>query len=185
MQFEGWVQFSTFTRWCWILEGVYFTAANVAHYVRGPATSRIAQILFGVATASAMMVTTVTYGVLVPGALLIPMPEHRQGSIEVLLSWQGHTMHSANSLFMICDTYLSKQSMQRKDMIYGIGWGISYVLFEWVFYAYTDAWHYPFMNYNAPFAVVIYAVLLGVFSLYWYIGCKASDSRLPKADRSS
>ena len=32
LKFAGLIQFTTFTRWCFILEGVYFVAANLEHY---------------------------------------------------------------------------------------------------------------------------------------------------------
>jgi hypothetical protein len=157
-----------------MLEAVYFVVANVNHLFSSCFLSRVTQILFGISTASAILVTTVTYGVLVPGAIMLPQPEHRAGMVTVLFSWQGHTMHSLNTLFMLCDTYLSKQIMQPKDAIYGLLWGGSYVLFEWIFHQYTNMWHYPFMDYNKPAAPVIYMVLLAVFMLYWFLGCKIS-----------
>merc|ERR1711918_90676 len=139
MQFEGAIQFSTFTRWSWMLEGVYFLAANL-HDV-GLLPPRLTHSLFGVSLASAFMVTSITYTVLVPGALLIPQPDHKQGAIAVLLSPSGHVMHSLNTLFILTDAKLSEQSMQRKDITLGACWALLYLLFEWVFHYHTGAWH--------------------------------------------
>eukprot|EP00966_Prymnesium_polylepis_P102018 2362763-Prymnesium_polylepis.1 len=84
--FTGWVQVSTFTRWSWMLQGLYFACANL----RLP----IARQLFGVSLSSAMLVTIMVYAVLVPGAWLRPQPAHLAGNIAVLTSPQGHIMHS-------------------------------------------------------------------------------------------
>merc|ERR1712008_375192 len=84
MRFEGAVQFSTFTRWSWMVEGLYFVCANL-HYA-GVLPARLTQVLFGISMASAFMVTTITYIILVPGTILIPQPAHKQGAISILLS---------------------------------------------------------------------------------------------------
>ena len=55
MPFTGLAQLSTFTRWCWMLQGVYYVAASCG--LR-------ASELFGVAFSSALLVTAVTYTVL-------------------------------------------------------------------------------------------------------------------------
>jgi hypothetical protein len=178
LQFQGAVQFSTFTRWSYMLEGAYFLAANLRHVGLMPA--RGVEVLFGTAMASAILVTTVTYGVLVPGAMLLPQPPHREGAITVLLSKEGHFMHSMNLVFMAVDAWLSKQTMRSSDMQFGVFWAVAYVLFEWVFFRATGLWHYPFMDYTKPFAPVIYAVLGGVFAWYWQLGCKFT-SRLHAA----
>jgi len=177
MKFAGWIQFTTFTRWCWICEGVYFVAANCMHF--SLVSPRFVQMLFGVSLASAFVVTTVTYGVLVPGALLRPQPIHRRGSITLLLSPAGHAMHSFNTIFILFDMWLSRQSMQPADMFLGVCWGSAYVVFEWVFHHYTHAWHYPFLNYNLPYAWAAYGALFLVFAGYWVLGCEVSA---PKPD---
>jgi hypothetical protein len=172
MQFSGAVQFSTFTRWCWMLQGIYFAAANINHF--GILPSRLVQVLFGLSLASAFLVTTMTYIVLVPGALLLPHPAHKQGAITILLSPSGHAMHLLNTVFMVSDMILSKQSMQPPDMVFGGVWALLYVSFEWVFHHYTGAWHYPFLNYNLPYASAIYGIIWLVFCGYWQLGCRIS-----------
>ena len=55
LPFTGTTQLSTFTRWCWMLQGVYFIVANCGWR---------ADTLFGVAFSSALLVSAVTYTVL-------------------------------------------------------------------------------------------------------------------------
>jgi len=181
MQFSGAVQFSTFTRWCWMLQGIYFAAANLHHF--GILPSRLVQVLFGVSLASAFLVTTVTYGVLVPGALLLSHPAHKQGAIEILLSPSGHAMHLLNTVFMVSDMVLSKHTMQPADVIYGGAWQLLYAAFEWVFHYYTGAWHYPFLDYNLPYAAAIYGIIHLVFCGYWCLGCRISTTIHTSADK--
>ena len=136
---------------------------------------RAVQVLFSISLASAILVTTVSYGILVPSVLLLPQPPHRQGGIVILLSPQGHIMHSLNLAFMLCDMWLGRQTMQPRDLHFGAYWILAYTLFEWCFHSFTGMWHYPFMNYNKPFAPVAYAALYAVFVAYWLLGCRLSS----------
>eukprot|EP00931_Biecheleriopsis_adriatica_P045756 TRINITY_DN26213_c0_g1_i1.p1 TRINITY_DN26213_c0_g1~~TRINITY_DN26213_c0_g1_i1.p1 ORF type:complete len:259 (-),score=22.38 TRINITY_DN26213_c0_g1_i1:104-880(-) len=171
-RFEGGYQFSTFTRWCWMLEGVYFAVASLNHFFLG--MPRLVQVLFGMSLSSAVMVTTITYGVLVPGAVFMPLPKAKQGAVTILLSYQGHIMHSLNLVFILSDMWISGQTMQLADMPFGISWGLTYLVFEWIFQHFTGVWHYPFLNYTLPFTLLIHLLLLAVLAAYWYLGCKLS-----------
>jgi hypothetical protein len=182
MLFAGIVQFSTFTRWCWMIQGLYYFTAILHHLNLMPA--RVCRILFGISLSSALLVTTITYCVLVPGATLIDHPAHKQGLIDILLSWSGHVMHSTNTLMIFTDMYFSRQSMERADIVLAVYWGALYVVFEWVFHFYTGAWHYPFLNYNNLAAPVIYAVLLFVLCGFYILGCNASAAALPEKSKS-
>ena len=64
LRFAGTVQLSTFTRWSWMLQGVYFLSVSFGW--------RGSELLFGVSLASALLVTAVTYSVLVPGMPCLP-----------------------------------------------------------------------------------------------------------------
>jgi hypothetical protein len=178
IKFAGAVQFSTFTRWSWIIQGVYYAAANLNDF--GVLPQRLPQMLFGISLSSAFMVTSVTYCILVPGALLLPQPAHRQGAITILLSPSGHTMHLCNTAFIMTDMLLSKQSMQLADMYFGVGYVLSYLLFEILFHSYTGCWHYPFMNYNLPFASATYVFFFTVYCGYWMLGCRVSATNTAK-----
>lgn len=177
MKFEGAMQFSTFTRWSWMIQGLYYITANLRSF--GVVTPRFVQMLFGISLTAALMVTSVTYLVLVPGALLIPQPAHKAGAIEILLSPSGHIMHLCNTVFIVIDMVLSKQYMLLKDMPLGLYYGLSYVVFEWIFHHFTGMWHYPFMDYNAPFAGAAYAALVLVFLGYWTLGYKVTHALSP------
>ena len=165
---------STFTRCCWLLEGAYFLLASCSHFYPYPVLSRITEIIFGVVTASAILVTTVTYGVLVPGAMFLSVPKHLAGDLQDMYSWESHSMHIANSVFMLIEAKLSKREMKAKDSVYGMIWGVTWVIHEWIFYQYTRMWHYPFMDYNAPLAPVVYTALLAALMMYWYLGCRVT-----------
>lgn len=171
--FDGIVQFSTFTRWSWMLQGVYMVSANL-HW-------RISRPLFGVSFSSALLVTTVAYGVLVPMALFRTHPPHQAGHITVLLSPTSHMMHLTNTAQMLCDVWLSQdRTMRVADLPYSIGWLLLYGLFEWCCYARTGMWHYPFMDYTQPYAWASYSILVGVVSAYWRLGssvCRAFAGR--------
>lgn len=183
-KFEGVYQFSTFTRWCWMLEGLFFISANLSDCF-GMLSPRFVQALFGVTSSSAIMVTTVTYGLLVPGALLLDNPPARQGSIEILLSYQGHAMHSLNLVFMLCELWFSGRTMQLADLPFGLSWGFLYICFEWTFFYYNGIWHYPFLNYNHPFALLFHIILVGVFAVYWIWGCKLSMALAPQNEHTA
>eukprot|EP00928_Gymnodinium_smaydae_P044887 TRINITY_DN29962_c0_g1_i1.p1 TRINITY_DN29962_c0_g1~~TRINITY_DN29962_c0_g1_i1.p1 ORF type:complete len:167 (+),score=17.02 TRINITY_DN29962_c0_g1_i1:439-939(+) len=165
-----------------MLEGLYFICASASH--AGLIPSRCVQKLFAVCMTAAVMVTTVTYGVLVPGAILLPQPIHREGAITLLFSWQGHVMHSLNLVFMLLDFWFSRQQMELADMPYGVTLGVSYVMFEWVFFHKTGFWHYPFLNYNNVWAPGAYLALFFFFGLHWTLGCKLTQVVVPAKARN-
>lgn len=169
VRFEGAMQLTTFTRWCWMLQGVYYALAVVSAV--WPGLSRTCAVLHEVSLATALLVTGITYGVLVPCALLLEQPDHRRGSIQLLLTPQGHIMHSANTLFMLVDTKLTGPAgrVWLSDLRYGIAFGVTYSVFEWWFHHVTGLWHYPFMDYNQPFAELAYLALFAVLLLCWML----------------
>lgn len=178
LRFAGSMQFTTFTRWCWMLQAVYYALAVAARAV--PLLSRACLVLFEVCVATALLVTTVTYTVLIPGALLTPQPPHRRGAIELLLSTQGHIMHSMNTVFILSDYALSRSASRvwMAHLPYGIAFGVAYVLFEWAFHSSTGFWHYPFMNYDLAFAEVAYLALFAAFTFFWRLAAHVSGAPL-------
>mmetsp|Transcript_6232 Transcript_6232/g.14270 ORF Transcript_6232/g.14270 Transcript_6232/m.14270 type:complete len:142 (-) Transcript_6232:107-532(-) len=125
--------------------------------------------MFEVSMVSAFLVTSVTYTVLVPGALFVEQPSSRRGAVEILLSPQGHVMHSLNTVFILTDFAVSrcKRQVFMQDVIFGILWSFSFAVFEWVFHSRTGLWHYPFMDYNRPTAELAYIGLAAVFFGFW------------------
>merc|ERR1711956_46160 len=107
------------------------------------------------------------YIILVPGTILIPQPAHKQGAISILLSPSGHIMHSLNTVFILFDAKFSKQCMQPADITLGASWVLIYLVFEWLFHFHTGGWHYPFLNYDKPYATLVHMALFGVFCAYW------------------
>eukprot|EP00929_Paragymnodinium_shiwhaense_P107178 TRINITY_DN73244_c0_g1_i1.p1 TRINITY_DN73244_c0_g1~~TRINITY_DN73244_c0_g1_i1.p1 ORF type:complete len:275 (-),score=46.27 TRINITY_DN73244_c0_g1_i1:537-1361(-) len=189
LQFSGAMQFSTFTRWSWMLQGLYYCIAlfaSISPQADGSSSSfslqRAAQILFQMSFGTAMLVTTVTYTVLVPGAVLINHPPHRAGNIEILLSPQGHIMHSLNTVFIVSEMLLCRRQkfpgigMWVSDLIYGVLWCLAYVMFEWIFHWRTGLWHYPFLDYHKASAEAAHLVLVAVFVAFWYAGSRITGS---------
>jgi len=177
MRFSGAMQFSTFTRWCWMLQGLYYLVALASCAV--PRLVRLAQVLFGMSVATAFLVTAVVYMVLVPGALFMEQPPHRKGSIQLLFSAQGHIMHCLNAVFIIIDFTVSPhaQQMCMADLPYGVLFGGVYVVFEWIFHARTGMWHYPFLDYDKNLAEVAYLLLFLAFVAFWWIGSQVTHLR--------
>ena len=131
LTFRGGLQFSTFTRWSWLLQGIFYVCANLQ-------LNSVSQSLFGVCLSSALLTTFMSYTVLVPGALLIPQPAHKASSIRLLLSPQAHIMHTCNTLQIVTDLWLCRGfTMQPAGMRYGVGWPFTFLLFEWAFYDQT------------------------------------------------
>ncbi|KAL1522611.1 hypothetical protein AB1Y20_017594 [Prymnesium parvum] len=151
--FSGWAQFTSFTRWCWILQGVYFVSANLG--------LRCARVLFSVSLSSALLVTSFVYLVLIPGALLRPQPGHKAGNVALLVSTQAHIMHLCNTLQLLWDLWFAKTyTAQLSDAQYSIAWGLMYVVFEWIFHHYSGMWHYPFLDFTKPFSSLSYTGVL-------------------------
>eukprot|EP00927_Polykrikos_kofoidii_P067080 TRINITY_DN62606_c0_g1_i1.p1 TRINITY_DN62606_c0_g1~~TRINITY_DN62606_c0_g1_i1.p1 ORF type:complete len:264 (-),score=20.64 TRINITY_DN62606_c0_g1_i1:47-838(-) len=178
LRFTGGMQFSTFTRWCWMLQGFYYIVALVA---AGPAPqlARLAQVLFEISLATALLVSFVTYTVLVPGALLVDQPSYRRGSVEILLSYQGHIMHSMNTVFIFTELTVCRPRCRvwLQDLPYGILFLLMYLVFEWIFHAKTGMWHYPFLDYNKAVAVPAHVMLLFTFVCFWHAGIRVTGSR--------
>jgi hypothetical protein len=175
------VQFSTFTRWCWLIQGLFYASSLARCQQRAKlAASRATHILFQISWASAILVTVVSYGVLVPACALLPVPAHKQDMVTVLLSPQGHIMHSFNT-FMIWLVFKLDHTLyaQPRDFPYFILFCMCYVGFEYWFHATYGLFHYPFLDYNKPFPLpeCSYAALIGVSWLFWSVICKVSAQR--------
>jgi len=163
------------------MQGLYYSVAMLAALAPAKTSGgsavlqRAAQILFQVSLGAALLVTTVTYSVLVPGSTLIEHPPHRQGNISVLLSPQGHIMHALNTIFILIEMSQCRRQgfpigIWLRDLPFGVLFCVSYLVFEWIFYSYTGFWHYPFLDYDKPFAEVSHLALVGAFVAFWYVG---------------
>eukprot|EP00966_Prymnesium_polylepis_P219246 5072771-Prymnesium_polylepis.1 len=62
--------------------------------------------------------------------------------------------------------------MRPADVTHGICFCVLYVMFEWWFYHHMGTWHYPFLNYEKPYASLMYAGTFGVFVASWAVGCQ-------------
>ena len=156
---------STFTMWCWTLQGVYFLMTSLSP-VFPPDTlesihvHRICWVLFEINFALAYMVTFLVTFVLIPGAISKKIP-HKFFDLTPILC------HNANALFMGVEISLNQLSMPFSHIAFIQLFGLTYVIFAWKLHQSKGIFYYFFLDYDRPYAVWYYGGLfLSVSRLY-------------------
>lgn len=152
---------STFTMWCWTLQGFYFLFAAistaVSHLGGGRALSSLQAfkitcwISFEISFALAYLVTFLVSFVLIPAAISRKIPHKFFAPVPVLC-------HNANSIFMGVEIALNRLSMPLSHIAFIQLFGLAYVVFAWNLHRKKGIFFYFFLDYDRPYAV------------FWYLG---------------
>lgn len=147
---------STFTMWCWTLQGVYFFLASLSSVMSSETlesihVDRICWVLFEINFALAYLVTVLVTFVLIPGAISKKIPHKFFDIIPILC-------HNANALFMGIEISLNKLSMPFSHIAFIQLFGLIYVIFAWKLHNTNGIFYYFFLDYDRPYAV------------WWYVG---------------
>eukprot|EP00466_Bigelowiella_natans_P020859 jgi/Bigna1/132277/aug1.17_g6985 len=153
---RGMTRLTTFTVWCWLLQGVYFFLATMASLHLLPVSMIPLQwILFELSLAMALLVTIVVTFV------LVPMSQSRGYPMDFLFKWTVLAMHNLNTLFMLLELVLNRFDIHAYHFPAVLVYGVAYVLFAWA----NEQWgvgifYYFFLDYTRPYAILGY---LGLF----------------------
>lgn len=194
--FGGLNLWATFTVWCWTGQVFYFFLSGLACVVG----DRMRHFRFGlffiwvlyeVMFSMALMVTLTVWFVLVPHlhvGTYLGIPEAGQG-LGIMYSLFGFVTHVLNLVFMFTELALNRLSFKDTHVFFCLLAGVSYLLFSWVFHAYTRVWFYFFLDYEPIYAVIPYMICCGVVYCYFVFGGWCSDllkaKQHPKAKQTS
>lgn len=159
----GFDRLSTFTLWCWTLQGVYFTLACCCSLSLSPSSLsssfpetlllNVTWVLFEISLALAYLVTFLVTFVLIPAAEAKEIPHKFFTPMPVLC-------HNANAVFMAVDLLLNRLPMPFPHIAFIQLFGLAYVLFAWRLHAKRGIFFYFFLDYDRPYGVCWY---LGLF----------------------
>uniref|UniRef100_A0A7S0FBS4 Glycerophosphocholine acyltransferase 1 n=1 Tax=Pyrodinium bahamense TaxID=73915 RepID=A0A7S0FBS4_9DINO len=158
--------FATFTVWCWSLIGVYGIAAGIvsalaAAGVQGSspcaaAAACVVWVLFEVMFSCAVLVFLVVWLVLIPQAYVMTHTDLG------LLGWQPVSMHNLNLLFMMTEMLLNRLIFVPAHALFAMYYGITYIVFSWLWFAYAGVFFYFFIDWRRPLVVLGYTVLIAL-----------------------
>eukprot|EP00747_Dinoflagellata_sp_TGD_P171703 gnl/TRDRNA2_/TRDRNA2_206388_c0_seq1.p1 gnl/TRDRNA2_/TRDRNA2_206388_c0~~gnl/TRDRNA2_/TRDRNA2_206388_c0_seq1.p1 ORF type:complete len:279 (-),score=20.04 gnl/TRDRNA2_/TRDRNA2_206388_c0_seq1:14-811(-) len=178
MMFDGELQFSTFTRWSWVVLGCYLLLAAVDQLLperHRRLLSPPLAVLSEVSLACAVLVTLAVYLVILPAVLLIEQPASRAGHVAVATAPEAHVMHAANSALAISDRLLAPP---RAPLAVPFAWvtlySSVYVAYAWSLHHRHGIWWYPFLDWNRPYAEAIYAAVYLSLFLIWCLSQRLS-----------
>ena len=164
---EGYERFTTFTVWCWVLEGVYFTLTSLCsldyifeiNFFSGY-WLRAAWILYEVSFSVSFLVTLVVTFVLIPATRASKLPD------DVFFHPAALSMHNLNVVFMTCETLLGRTTFHVMHFPFVILFGIIYVLFAWYWNKVKGVFFYFFLDYNRNWAILWHLGLLIMVNVY-------------------
>lgn len=125
-------------------------------------------ILFEVCFPTAFLVSSIVTFVLLPHAKAANLPTDNFFVIIPLI------MHNANILFMAIEIIANKIPFSLWHFPFIWIYGISYIVFSWVWNNYHGYYFYFFLDYTRPGAIKWYMVLLAIVGKFYLIGLGAS-----------
>ncbi|KAI8893760.1 hypothetical protein BC833DRAFT_607341 [Globomyces pollinis-pini] len=155
--------FATFTVWSWNLQGIYFLSTLYLHLNNQPSSIIIqtTAILFEVCFAVAMLVTiVVTF-------ILIPVGMKRGQNVQGMFKPQSLIMHNLNMIFMVMELIWNQIQIDLTHLPFVILYGLTYVVFAWIYANIRGYFFYFFLNYNQPRAILMHSVLVFALSLFY------------------
>lgn len=121
-------------------------------------------ILFEISFPVAYLVSAVVTFVLIPFVKKEGLPAKTFFLPMALL------MHNANIVFMAWEFMLNELSFSYYHFIFMLFYGISYVIFSWIWYVYRGVFYYFFLDYKRKYALIWYIVLLIFITILFFIG---------------
>lgn len=180
----GLARFTTFTSWCWSMQGVYFCISaycSAAHLYPGrlspppPAVHAATWVLYEVCLATSILVTVVVTFVLIPTA-------KRTDGHKQFFTWEPLLMHNANIAFMIAELLLTAIPVHPVHFSFAAILGVSYVIFSWFWFWSTGVFYYFFLDFRRKKAVLMQLALVVALVVFYGFGwavCALSMSRPP------
>jgi hypothetical protein len=173
---------TTFTVWCWVIQGVYFFLVSLASFsailksqpsyipstLRDIASpihqitesilfNRTAWIIYEISFSMAFLVTTVVTFV------LIPVGKKRNMPVDIFFRPLPLLFHNANVAFMVAECLLNRLPFSRWHFTFVVLYGLCYVYFSWFWFSLTGVFYYFFLDYERPYAIVAYlGLMIGV-----------------------
>eukprot|EP00811_Abedinium_folium_P007893 NODE_17285_length_951_cov_5.173544.p1 GENE.NODE_17285_length_951_cov_5.173544~~NODE_17285_length_951_cov_5.173544.p1 ORF type:complete len:308 (+),score=55.70 NODE_17285_length_951_cov_5.173544:135-926(+) len=188
VQFTGWVQLSTLTRWSWVLLGIYFLLATAASSAPLPLAAKLVRpthVIYQLMLVTGPFITIVVYTVLVPSQFFRKAQPYEQGAIHLINSGPTNVLHTCNTVFILAEAHALHGAvrMEPADAPYGQYYLFLYFLFEVWFEWKTGVFHYPFTDYRKPTAEVSGFLLLALYAGLWYGTCALMKRLTAKGGR--
>ena len=169
-------RFTTFTVWCWALQGAFYALAVVASLLdagilscldhpflstllsspAGLAAQRVALgaawVLFETSFSVAFLVSAVVTFVLIPATVKRKLP---LDSFFLLLPL---VMHNLNAVNMAVELSLNSLPFSPSHYVFTVMFGMAYVVFSWYWFSKKGIFYYFFLDYERQGAV------------FWHLG---------------
>jgi hypothetical protein len=171
-----------FTVWSWILQGFYFTfsaACTFATIYQSSFPSLylfcnshlawLSWILFEISFPVAYLVSgVVTY-------VLIPNCARQKSGLDTFFGPIALLMHNANVLFMGIEFTLNKLHFASNHYVFMLFYGLSYVIFSWIWHSRRGYFYYFFLDYHRKGAVFWHLGLVTGIMILFSIGYYLSN----------
>lgn len=170
--------FLTFTVWCWIVQGIYFSSTLALHFITGLPDwfIQMTMILFEISLSVSVLVTFVVSFVLIPKI-------NKSGSdLGPMIRPISLIMHNANILFMTTELLFNRIEMDIGHLPFSILFGLLYVFNAWALSYKYGFFFYYFLNYNFKYALLSYTALVSILAIFflmaYFVGQIFEDSNV-------
>jgi hypothetical protein len=170
--------FLTFTVWCWIVQGIYFSSTLALHFIPGMPNwfIQMTMILFEISLSVSILVTFIVSFVLIPKI-------NRDGiDLSPMVRPISLIMHNANILFMTTELLFNRIEMDIGHLPFSILFGLLYVINAWALAYKSGFFFYFFLNYNFKHALLSHTALVSIlgvfFAMAYFVGQIFEDSNL-------
>lgn len=159
--------------WCWCLQGAYFFIVvlcswHPAQFLALHQWQRLcfsAWVLFEISLSLSILVTLiVTY-------VLYPFCVKNNADFSLFFEWPSLLMHNFNLIFMVFELLLNSfPSVNLLHSPYAIFYGMTYIIFAWVWELNGGVFYYFFLNYAHKRAVIYHLGLLAALYVFYFFG---------------
>lgn len=154
----GLARMSTFTTWHFTVIGLYFFAQLSARVGIIAESHPILTILYEIMFPLAILVSAIITWVLYPQAAK-DRPTH-QRVLDRQFMWPALVMHNANLVMCVGEAMLGVTPWRFGYASLPLVFGMSYVVFSWIWYSKTGIFYYFFMDWRWRWAPLSYAAVL-------------------------
>jgi len=173
-----WLTFFTVEAWC--LQGAYLLGATVCSASTlyglelpfGEWVPTALWMAFEVSFAVAVLVSFIVKYVLIPGVL------GKGQSVDNFFEIDDLLMHNCNVLFMALELLFNDLPITLGHFPLAALWGLTYVVFSWVWLAWKGVCWYDFLDPTLPNACVVHTVLVSVLGVFFAIGAGIGELAL-------
>ena len=161
---------TTFTVWSWLLIGIYFSLVLYATHCElnsSPVNNAFVQltwVLYEICFAVSLLITVLV------SFVLIPMGNKKGIPIDYFFKTPALLMHNANVVFMALEGAGNRLPIVFSHFPFVALYGITYVVFSWIWFHHKGVFYYFFLDYERPHAALSHLGLIIVLAIFFEVG---------------